>query len=59
MIVNLGLPQIIYLTLMFLGLGIAIEQHGKPKEGITNFWVTFLATAISVSLLAWGGFFAK
>ena len=57
MIINLGLPQIIYLTLMFLSLGIALEQHGTPKEGVNNFWVSLIVTAISVSLLAWGGFF--
>ncbi len=59
MIINLGLPQIIYLTLVCLSLGIAIEQHGKPKEGINNFWVTLIGTVISILLLAWGGFFAK
>lgn len=57
MIFNLGLPQIIYLTLVFIGLGITIEQHGKPKEGINNFWVTFIAQAFTIYLLAWGGFF--
>ena len=57
MIINLGLPQIIYLTLVFLSLGIALEQHGTPKEGNNNFWVNFIATAITISLLAWGGFF--
>ena len=57
MSINLGIPQIIYLTLVFIGLGITIEQHGTPKEGINNFWVTFIADALTISLLVWGGFF--
>ena len=57
MSINLGLPQIIYLTLTFIGLGITLSEHGTPKTGINNFWVTFIADAICIWLLVWGGFF--
>ena len=51
------LPQIIYLSLTMLGLGMQAVKHGNPKEGKENFWVVFISTAISVGLLYWGGFF--
>jgi len=50
-------PQIIYLSLVFSGLLIAANQHGKERSP-HNFWVTLVATAISFSLLYWGGFFS-
>lgn len=49
-------PQIIYLSLVFVGLLIAANQHGKERSP-HNFWVTLVATLITVSLLFWGGFF--
>lgn len=51
------LPQLIYLGLSLLGLGIAIEQHGKPKKGNENFWITFITWILTLGLLYWGGFF--
>ena len=57
--INLGLPQIIYLMLVAIGLGITIEEHGKPKDGINNFWATFIAQALTIALLVWGGFFKR
>lgn len=32
-------------------------QHGKPKTGEHNFYVTFIATVIELLLLGAGGFF--
>ena len=34
-----------------IGLGMAIENHGKPKKGNENFWITLLAQIIEWSLL--------
>jgi len=51
----MGAPQIIYIVLLALGVGIAWNNHGKATT--TNFWATLVSTAITVGLLIWGGFF--
>ena len=51
------IPQIIYLVMSLLGLGVIIERHGKPKTGNNNVWMDLLATIIIYSLLYSGGFF--
>lgn len=53
----MGWPQITYLILTFVGLGIAIERHGKPKIGTHDFVVDIVATSIVLGLLYAGGFF--
>lgn len=52
---DIGAPQIIYIVIAALSVGIAIEGHGDVTE--TSAWHTVIATAIMVALLAWGGFF--
>jgi len=49
-------PQIITLVLMGIGLLVAANQHGKPREDV-NFWSALLSTAMTFGLLYWGGFF--
>jgi len=50
-------PQIIYLVLFFVGLGVELEKHGSPKTGTHNAWVSIIAGATILGLLYWGGFF--
>lgn len=47
---------IIYLCLVFMSLGIAASEHGKPQKP-TNFFVVLVATAVKITLLALGGLF--
>lgn len=55
---NLGTPQIIYLTLSILGLGCALAKHGEVKKTEKyNFFASLLGNAVSLGLLYWGGFF--
>lgn len=54
---TLHTPQIIYLCLLMLGMGVALSRHGQPKTGAHNAMYDIVATAIVVSLLYWGGFF--
>ena len=49
-------PQIIMIVIFALGLFISLENHGKPKQGTDNFFLTLLGTAINIALLWWGGF---
>ncbi|WNL50900.1 hypothetical protein Murka_0064 [Xanthomonas phage Murka] len=52
-------PQLIYLALMFVGIGIAVSKHGQPETGKHNAWVTLIASALVINLLLWGGFFSQ
>lgn len=51
------MAQIIYIALTVVGLLVAANQHGKPRDGYHSFWVVSFATALTLSLLYWGGFF--
>lgn len=52
-----GVPQVIYLALMGLSLGVEMTKHGQPKTGKHNFGVMLIALAIQIALMRWGGFF--
>ena len=50
-------PQVIYLILFCVGLGIAMEKHGKEKTGKENFWTTLIVGIAILYLLYAGHFF--
>lgn len=52
----MGTPQIIILVLFSLGLLASAHLHGKERTP-HNFWASFFAVIIEVSILIWGGFF--
>jgi len=53
------IPQLTYLAMTFMGLGIAIVQHGTPKKpSKNNAWLSIIGTAVVMALLYKGGFFA-
>ena len=54
----MGICQIIMLALFFISLGVSITQHGQPKTGYHRFGVEFVAWAIQLSLLYFGGYFS-
>ena len=56
MTINLGIPQIIWLVLVALGLVTEIVYHDQPREP-HNAYVFVIKTVISFLLLYWGGFF--
>jgi hypothetical protein len=51
-------PQITWLVLAAICLGVELAEHGKPKGGNHSFPMQVLVTAIGLALLWWGGFFA-
>lgn len=55
---HLGWPQLIYIVLAVIGLFVNIERHGRPREGTYNGVASFIATALFIWLLWWGGFFS-
>ena len=54
---NFGIFQIIYLALLAIGLLAAANQHGKPKTGTIDFFITLFASAVSFCIFYLGGFF--
>jgi len=54
---HLGMPQIIYLALIFFSLGISIVKHGESKKGNENFFTTLISIILLNGLLYWGGFY--
>jgi len=54
-----GVPQIIMIVILALGLGINLAKDGQYKtDEKYSFGVTFIATAINFAVLYWGGFFS-
>jgi len=49
-------PQLIYIALVALSLGMNFAQHGQPRKP-TDGWAALLSVLIIVPLLWWGGFF--
>lgn len=49
-------PQIILIVIYSISLLLSARDHGKPRPN-GNFWLSLVATVISVGLLLWGGFF--
>lgn len=54
----MGIPQILIIILYAAGLLLYAHDHGKPKEGYTDFWSGLISTCIVMGLLWWGGFFS-
>lgn len=52
----MGVPQICYIVIITLGLGISLAKHGEP-QGDYNFFTALVAAAIQIGLLILGGFF--
>lgn len=52
-----GWPQFFMLGMLFMNIGMALVNDGKPKEGTESFIRTFLAAVIEFIVLRSGGFF--
>lgn len=56
---NLQAPQLIYLAMVFMALGLALAKHGEPRTGKINFFSSLFSGIMMLALLYWGGFFTK
>jgi len=54
---TLEAPQIIYITITMLGLGVSLAKHGNPKRGKESFTIALFANVLIITILWWGGFF--
>jgi len=50
-------PQLTYLALIGIGLGIALAKDGEPRDGKHNFIAFIIVHAITLYILYAGGFF--
>jgi len=50
------LPQLIFIGMSIVGLGLSICDHGKPRSP-ENALLAFISLLINYILLIWGGFF--
>jgi len=50
-------PQITWIVLAAIGLGIDLSRDGREKEGRHNFIATLIGTGLMAWLLWAGGFF--
>ena len=53
----MGTPQIIWLLLVGIGLGVDIARHGQPRKGTHSAGTSAVGLAVAAALLYWGGFF--
>lgn len=53
----MGAPQIIYVVLIALSLGIHLARHGEPRNARFSIWSGLVNASASIGLVWWGGFF--
>jgi hypothetical protein len=53
----MGIPQIIYLSLIGINLLASAYLHGRARESKHNVFISLFGAALSIGLLYWGGFF--
>ena len=51
-----GIPQTIYIALIFMSIGITMAKNGQPR-GNYNIANVLVASIIELTLLYFGGFF--
>lgn len=54
---KLGMPQVIYLFFIAMGLGIHLIKHGEERDDGYNFFIALMNNAITIWILYLGGFF--
>lgn len=54
----MGWPQITWIVLAGVSLGIGLVQHGKPRTGTHSIWITLISLGLGFWLLSAGGFFS-
>lgn len=53
----MGWPQIVWIALSAMGLGISLIKHGEQRKSNYNFWVTLISLGFEMLILWKGGFF--
>lgn len=50
-------PQVIWIILATLGIGISLAKDGQQKDDKYSFFTSTICTGLVAGLLYWGGFF--
>jgi hypothetical protein len=53
----MGIPEVIFICIECLGLGIMLVKHGQMRDDKYNIWSQLISAAVMTGLLFWGGFF--
>lgn len=51
------IPQLTYIAITFLALGLELSRHGEEKKRKYNIWNRLIGLCITYAILALGGFF--
>jgi len=54
----IGIPQILVLLNLMLGLGIALARDGEARSSKHSAVITLCDVVITIAVLYWGGFFS-
>lgn len=54
----MGIPQIVFLVLMALALGVSMANDGKVEMKQESWVKTLVSIVIECAILYWGGFFS-
>lgn len=54
---NIGLPQAIFLILVFIGMGSSIAKYGQQKKDHYDLFDVLASPVIVIGLTWWGGFY--
>jgi len=52
----MGVPQILVIVLMALGVGVSLAKYGQQKTDKHDIWDVLIGPSIIAGLLYWGGF---
>lgn len=51
------LPQIIWITIFLIGVGISLQKNGEPRTGKHSAASDLITSAVFIGLFYWGGWF--
>lgn len=56
--VQIGIPQLIWLAILVGSIAVTFSRHGQPRKPSTyNGWTSLVGGFVAFGLLYWGGFF--
>lgn len=53
----MGWPQVAYIVLLAMGVGIHLANHGQPRNDNYSVFVALISSSISLGIVYAGGFF--
>lgn len=57
MTLDIGAPQLVYLAMMAVGVGVSLAKYGQQKQDRYDIFDVLVGPAVGLTILWWGGFF--